>query len=467
MVIWLSFTYPSISQEAPQKRGEIEIPVIVTPRDGLRLKSGSTIAMTNFLGACSEEVSDAMTQRLVDHHAYNVVTREHVARVIKEHRLNWDGYVDSTTASKLGRLLGADALVFGKIYYCSESGVQETEPETRHQRDTQALGVPVGTDGDSRRGARGGNKPPGVRVKEGVNLFANLFRAFAPRKWQASAGKYVDEASRIGEGIQDDGSFDISGLFQPSSVSSNGNGHGKKKIIIEGFVFVVGLEKGKILTASSHSGIYYFNDALSGKAPPLQQLGASSRGRINESLAQDYINLTNRILDRQDRDYTRLNKLALTRAAANFADNFATRIFLRPEFFDLNMYRDMGADIGLDNGIRYVYLGNCERAEMHFRAMAHRHFHEMGDGDVGRMLHNHGIALLCNNKPLDAILKLRAAWRILRSRSSEEAIRTGYIMLERNLEAKVETDTIIQMLIERIMGERVGKVHFPVTAGAE
>ena len=44
---------------------------------------------------------------------FGVVDRAHLAVVFKEHRLNYEGYIDPNTAKRLGKLIAADAVVIG------------------------------------------------------------------------------------------------------------------------------------------------------------------------------------------------------------------------------------------------------------------------------------------------------------------------------------------------------------------
>lgn len=68
-------------------------------------------------------IADMLVVELVKNKAYQVVERNKLQSVLKEQHLGATGAVDPGTAAKLGRLLGLDYLVVGKIV---EAGAQTT-----------------------------------------------------------------------------------------------------------------------------------------------------------------------------------------------------------------------------------------------------------------------------------------------------------------------------------------------------
>lgn len=93
---------------------------------------GSTIAFIDFehvipssflidRAYCVPLVSSAIAQHLADLNLYKVVTRDHIASVIEEQNFSNSGSVDSATAAKLGKLIGAEVLVYGKVQLCTAS----------------------------------------------------------------------------------------------------------------------------------------------------------------------------------------------------------------------------------------------------------------------------------------------------------------------------------------------------------
>jgi len=68
-------------------------------------------------------IADMLVVELVKNKAYQVVERAKLQSVLKEQGLGATGAVDASTAAKLGKLLGLDYLVVGKIV---EAGAQTT-----------------------------------------------------------------------------------------------------------------------------------------------------------------------------------------------------------------------------------------------------------------------------------------------------------------------------------------------------
>lgn len=68
-------------------------------------------------------IADMLVVELVKNKAYQVVERSKLQSILKEQRLGATGAVDASTAAKLGKLLGLNYLVVGKIV---EAGTQTT-----------------------------------------------------------------------------------------------------------------------------------------------------------------------------------------------------------------------------------------------------------------------------------------------------------------------------------------------------
>jgi len=60
-------------------------------------------------------VADMLVTELVHNGTYTVIERTQVERILNEQNLQQDGRADPSTAAKLGRLLGVDAIIIGSI----------------------------------------------------------------------------------------------------------------------------------------------------------------------------------------------------------------------------------------------------------------------------------------------------------------------------------------------------------------
>jgi len=87
----------------------------------INLKAFEKIAIgdiTNEGGTLSrhaQDMRDEITATLFNSNYFDVLDRQHLDALIKEHKLNLSGFIDESTAAELGEFIGAAALVFGRI----------------------------------------------------------------------------------------------------------------------------------------------------------------------------------------------------------------------------------------------------------------------------------------------------------------------------------------------------------------
>ena len=63
----------------------------------------------------SLDISDKITSALFESKRFEVLDRQHITTLLKEHDLSVQGLVDEKTATKLGEFIGAAVFVFGRI----------------------------------------------------------------------------------------------------------------------------------------------------------------------------------------------------------------------------------------------------------------------------------------------------------------------------------------------------------------
>ena len=85
------------------------------------------VAVITFSGHKGNIAADLMTQNLLAH-GVDVIERQQLSAVLKEHKLMASGGFDRTTAKKIGKLLGVDALFLGTV--------AETTPATSYLINT-------------------------------------------------------------------------------------------------------------------------------------------------------------------------------------------------------------------------------------------------------------------------------------------------------------------------------------------
>jgi curli biogenesis system outer membrane secretion channel CsgG len=71
-----------------------------------------------------DALSDLMTDQLVNAGGYNVIDRTHIQQVLAEQNLSKAGDVSPSSEAQLGRMLGANYLIFGRIIQFDKTGGQ-------------------------------------------------------------------------------------------------------------------------------------------------------------------------------------------------------------------------------------------------------------------------------------------------------------------------------------------------------
>ena len=76
-------------------------------------------------------VSEFVIEQLVDSNRFNMIEREEIEAIVKEHQFNMTGLVDLSTAVQLGKLAGAQFLIKGSVVGLSTkiSGVNASAPQ--------------------------------------------------------------------------------------------------------------------------------------------------------------------------------------------------------------------------------------------------------------------------------------------------------------------------------------------------
>lgn len=79
----------------------------------INLRGIDKIAVGDINGNIGPSVADLLTSRLFESDKFTVVDRQNLDRIMREHRLNLSGAVDTDTAAKIGKLIGAACLITG------------------------------------------------------------------------------------------------------------------------------------------------------------------------------------------------------------------------------------------------------------------------------------------------------------------------------------------------------------------
>jgi curli biogenesis system outer membrane secretion channel CsgG len=112
----LNFAAPATAQQA-------------APLPRIAIYGFSSAGITPWWGAVGgfspgDAISDLMTDQLVNAGAYNVIDRTHIQQVLNEQNLSKAGDVSPDSEAQLGRMLGANYLIFGRIIQFDKTGGQ-------------------------------------------------------------------------------------------------------------------------------------------------------------------------------------------------------------------------------------------------------------------------------------------------------------------------------------------------------
>ena len=98
---------------------------------------------TSSFGAIGDEVSDAVISRMLKDNKLmefiEIVSRDQVDMIIEEQKLSQSGLVDFTQSVEIGKILGIEELITGKV-----SRIQVSEPQNASTRTTQKKDVVTG-----------------------------------------------------------------------------------------------------------------------------------------------------------------------------------------------------------------------------------------------------------------------------------------------------------------------------------
>ena len=110
-------------------------------------------------------LSEELTTRLFRTGRFQIIERQMLARVLEEQKLGASGVVDESTASRLGRLLGADALAIGTLADLGSTvrvNARLISSETGSVLGVATAAIPVTGETEGLLGRKGAPRPGGL-----------------------------------------------------------------------------------------------------------------------------------------------------------------------------------------------------------------------------------------------------------------------------------------------------------------
>jgi len=100
--------------------------------DVIRVKTLAVLDLTPYQNNpdSGKIVANAIVSKLFPTGFYKLIERSQLERVIREHHFNLSGYVNEETASEIGKLVGADAVVVGEVSAFNFEDIVQTRHET-------------------------------------------------------------------------------------------------------------------------------------------------------------------------------------------------------------------------------------------------------------------------------------------------------------------------------------------------
>ncbi len=139
------------------------------------------------------------------------------------------------------------------------------------------------------------------------------------------------------------------------------------------------------------------------------------------------------------------------RAADQLANRFIDDLLARQEERYLGLYIDPAWEF--KPGVDWVQLGQCGLAEQYFAGLYPRFKGRMKERDIARLMYNHGVALMCSNRPEEAADRLWASLRLANEKRTFEAIEFTNDTVDRGRRIQAEDDEIIRDVVNRLYSE--------------
>ncbi len=173
-----------------------KVNVTLTHPPGYRVKL-SRAAFAQAQGRCADQLLDPLTALFVDRDV-EVLDRQHLDSILAEHKFSLSGYVDSSQAAELGRMLGSGVLLFLNVTRCETKQDPTYRDEDRGKKGRVRIYIST-----TKADLKGSLQV--VDLTTGKILKKYQFAASPSRKNEAEGGRpeYPDENDVLDAAIAD------------------------------------------------------------------------------------------------------------------------------------------------------------------------------------------------------------------------------------------------------------------------
>lgn len=271
----------------------------------------------------------------------------------------------------------------------------------------------------------------------------------------------TDTASKLGELMG--ASLFIVGQVAYCGVSDSDSPDNESGVefIIMANIQIIDVERGKVLVSTASEGRYiprpkpelYDNDPL--EAMGQESLQVTATNPSTEAADRSASNATTRLVSEAAQQVRSWQEAAdpdserypWIKAADDMANSFADKFFARPTWERVEMFSS--PKWLYNDSVQFVRLGHCQQATRFMDEVASHELDRMPESDVGRYLHNYGVALLCSNHPAEAIDKLRSAYRIGLNQTTLKMLGLASRITEWSLTVALDSEPEVEQLLKR------------------
>jgi tetratricopeptide (TPR) repeat protein len=121
LFVFIGFTTTSKAQFFDElSNPQVSVKIDHAPGLGLKINK---VSFNTATGNCADQIITALQSDFVSNNV-EVIDRENLTTILKEHDFTFSGYVDQTTAAAIGKIIGPSALVTVKVLRC-ETKIQD------------------------------------------------------------------------------------------------------------------------------------------------------------------------------------------------------------------------------------------------------------------------------------------------------------------------------------------------------